>query len=70
MKECLILKQKSVNGKLYYYAFNDMLKRYQRIKRDVFADWFISYYGIGKQSIEISEKSENQVVFKIIKQTK
>ena len=67
MKECLILKKKRVNGKCYHYAFNELLQKYQRIKMCVFDEWAISYFGIGKQKIEFLEKSENQVIFKIIK---
>lgn len=65
------LKLKAVvtkNNSTYYYAFNDMLDRWQRISKDCFEDWCYSYFGL-KSRCEIVSKTQKETIYLVTNQT-
>ena len=59
------LKLKAVvtkNNSTYYYAFNEMLKQWQRISKDRFESWCYSYFGL-KSSCEIVSKTQKETIY-------
>ena len=62
----MTLKLKAVvtkNNSTYYYAFNDMLKQWQRISKDRFDEWRFSYFGLNQSKCEIVSKSQKETIY-------
>lgn len=46
MKELKLRTLRTKHNRVYYYAYNATIQRWQRIKKDVFEDWKESYFGL------------------------
>ena len=66
MKTTLRLKAVATkNNSTYYYAFNDMLKQWQRISKDCFDTWSFQYFF--RQKCEIVSKTPKETVYLVTK---
>ena len=63
------LKLKAVvtkNNSIYYYAFNDPLKQWQRISKDKFDEWGDSYFGLKSRWVIVS-KTQKETIYLVAK---
>ena len=65
----MTLKLKKLNCKnndTFYYAFNDMIQRWQRISKDRFDNWSYCYFGL-KSKCEIVSKTQKETIYLVTK---
>ena len=63
------LKLKAIvtkNNSIYYYAFNELLKGWQRISKDCFDEWCYSYFGL-KSRCDIVSKTQKETIYLVAK---